>query len=141
LAAFGYVASGLWSGYVESRVIEWGMPATAVVAGSVLSNELPSLGRLERAFAFLGDASYSIYLVHPIAFLALRRVLLTWTDPSVAPWLYALVFLVGPIFAAIFVYILFERPVTQWLQRTLVRRGAKPGLVAPISTTAASGQP
>jgi exopolysaccharide production protein ExoZ len=138
---FGYVASGLWSGYVESRVIEWGMPATAIVAGSVLSNELPSLGRLERAFAFLGDASYSIYLVHPIAFLALRRVLLTWTDPSVAPWLYALVFLVGPIFAAIFVYILFERPVTQWLQRTLVRRGAKPGLVAPISTTAASGQP
>ena len=42
--AFGYLASGLWSGYAGSRVIEWGMPATAIVAGSVLSNELPSWG-------------------------------------------------------------------------------------------------
>ena len=42
--ALGYLASGLWSGYAGSRVIEWGMPATAIVAGSVLSNELPSSG-------------------------------------------------------------------------------------------------
>ena len=140
--AFGYLASGLWSGYAGSRVIEWGMPATAIVAGSVLSNELPSLGILERALAFLGDASYSLYLVHPIAFLALRRVLLPWIDPSAAPWLYALVLLVGPIFAAIFIYLLFEKPVTRWLQRTLdIRRGVRPELVAPIPTAAAGGQP
>ena len=140
--ALGYLASGLWSGYAGSRVIEWGMPATAIVAGSVLSNELPSLGPLERALAFLGDASYSLYLVHPIAFLALRRVLLPWIDPSAAPWLYALVLLVGPIFAAIFIYLLFEKPVTRWLQRTLdIRRGVRPELVAPIPTAAAGGQP
>jgi exopolysaccharide production protein ExoZ len=140
--ALGYVASGLWSGYVGSRIIEWGMPATAIVAGSVLSNELPSLGRVERSLAFLGDASYSLYLVHPIAFLVLRRVLLTWIEPAAAPWLYALVFFVGPIFAAIFVYLLFEKPVTGWLQRTLdIRRGTTPARVAPIPTTAASGQP
>jgi exopolysaccharide production protein ExoZ len=140
--ALGYLASGLWSGYAGSRVIEWGMPATAIVAGSVLSNELPSLGPLQRALAFLGDASYSLYLVHPIAFLALRRVLLPWIDPSAAPWLYALVLLVGPIFAAIFIYLLFEKPVTRWLQRTLdIRRGVRPELVAPIPTAAAGGQP
>jgi exopolysaccharide production protein ExoZ len=129
--AFGYIASHLWGGYIEWRVIEWGMPAAAIVAGSALSKELPSPGALGRALAFLGDASYSLYLVHSIVFLALRRILLTWVDAAAAPWLYALMFLVGPIFAAILVYFLFEKPITHWLRTTLeIGRSAKSGLVA-----------
>jgi peptidoglycan/LPS O-acetylase OafA/YrhL len=126
--ALGFLASGLWLGYANSRVIEFGVPATAMVAGAVLSNELPSLGRLERPLAFLGDASYALYLTQFLAFVMLRD----WIDQATsntAPWRYALLFLVVPIFVAIFVHVLFERPITRWLRRIFdFDRAAKPRL-------------
>ena|SRR5271165_1464281 len=118
--------SALLGGFLVSRVVEWGVPAAAIVGGAVLCKEFPKVGRIGTALAFLGDASYSLYLVHPIALLVLRRVLLTLIDPITAPRLYAVVFFVGPVLAAVFIYLAFEKPVTRWLRRTLDIGGTAP---------------
>lgn len=62
-----------WRGLL--RVAVWGLPSALVVLGVVRSertDEAP--GRLARAFAFMGDASYATYLVHVLVIRTLGRV-------------------------------------------------------------------
>ena len=60
------------------RVISWGLPAAAVLTGAVLGPP-PPLGSLTRPIVALGDASYSIYLLHGLVGAALMRL---WEFPS-----------------------------------------------------------
>jgi peptidoglycan/LPS O-acetylase OafA/YrhL len=55
------------------RVIIWGLPSAAIVAALVFMKE-PRISRMLKAFAFLGDASYSRYLAHPIAITLPRHL-------------------------------------------------------------------
>jgi exopolysaccharide production protein ExoZ len=55
------------SGTVPSgwRFLFWGVPAAAIFAGVVLGNEL-NFGALRSPAKLIGDASYTLYLVHPV---------------------------------------------------------------------------
>ena len=72
------------------RFVEWGLPSAALVAAFALSDARRQ-NPVARFFAFLGDASYSIYLVHPIAFPMVRRGLLPFipVDRAAGQALYA----------------------------------------------------
>lgn len=79
-----------------------------------------------RAMNFLGTISYSIYLVHPFALEALRRVLHHGTPHGKlvqgAPWLF---WIVGPLFAigcAWLSYELIEKRFTRWISAKLELR-------------------
>jgi exopolysaccharide production protein ExoZ len=66
----------LWGGYVSAawspepylpRAVALGVPALCIVSGCVLSSRVKkSHGLFSKVFVKLGDASYSIYLLHPL---------------------------------------------------------------------------
>ncbi|WP_295215267.1 acyltransferase [uncultured Brevundimonas sp.] len=62
-----------WNGLRRAAV--WGLPSALLVFGMVRMERTDRApGRLARAAAFMGDASYSIYLVHVLVIRALGRV-------------------------------------------------------------------
>jgi exopolysaccharide production protein ExoZ len=101
-----------------SRVLMWGIPAALIVAGAALGPDIK--GAWSSPFVALGNASYSLYLLHPfviIAFSALfRRTGFFSALPL--PAFVGLVIIVASI-VAIVSYHAFERPsgrtVSAWL--------------------------
>src|SRR5262249_6812395 len=122
-AATALAASAAWGFHLPWRAAEWGLPAAALVAGCALSKGSPHLGIVGRAFGFLGDASYSLYLVHLPVFIVVRKAWSLW-GPADAPWLLALIMFASAITAAIAVYMGFEDPSRRWLQRKIERRAS-----------------
>ena len=62
-----------WNGL--RRVLIWGLPSALLVFGVVRMERVDRApGRLARVAAFMGDASYSIYLVHVLVIRALGRI-------------------------------------------------------------------
>jgi peptidoglycan/LPS O-acetylase OafA/YrhL len=75
-------------------------------------------GVVGRAFVFLGDASYSIYLVHWLAILALTGlVAYLRLDIATAPGTYVAAHALFALATSVAVYLAFERPVTRALRR------------------------
>lgn len=126
------VAAGLaayaaleWSGWYDEawRPLAWGLPALAIVLGALALE--PRQARAWLAVPRrLGDASYSIYLLHPLIVAAMFRL--------VAPHSASL-FVLSAIIAACVVglasFHLFERPMGSWLRGKPVPRRAE--VVAP----------
>jgi exopolysaccharide production protein ExoZ len=63
--------SAVPSGY---RVLLWGVPAAMIFAGAVLGKQ-PDFGRLTAPAKLMGNASYALYLIHP---LATAMILAAW---------------------------------------------------------------
>ena len=103
----------------EWRVWYWGLPSAALVASCALSVSTWQQGSAGRFFGLLGDASYSLYLVHPLVFPLVRWTVGRWFDFSAMPWIYAGVVFLAAIAASVACYLLFERPLTRALQRRL----------------------
>jgi exopolysaccharide production protein ExoZ len=100
------------------RTLEWGLPAAALVGALVLSREGHAPGVVGRLFLFLGSASYSLYLVHPIVFAGAKRLLFDRISLPAFPWSWGMLLFALSVTAACLVYLLFEKPVTHVLQRT-----------------------
>ena len=128
-AAAALAASALWGPHVPWRVLEWGLPATAIVAAFTLARAKPKPGVIARAVAFLGDASFSLYLIHPLVLPIPRRILSRFFVIPQSPWLLAALLLVAAVIAAIIVYLLFERPLTRLLRRWIGEVHDRRGLV------------
>ena len=99
----------------------WGLPSTFVIAGLTLARTQQMESALWVPLIFLGDASYALYLTHPIALTLPRWLFSTWIDPVSSPYLYCALAISTAIVVASFVHLAFERPVTRWLQSFLVR--------------------
>jgi peptidoglycan/LPS O-acetylase OafA/YrhL len=115
------------NGPVLPRGLGWGVPALMVMAGAVLVPWRRAPGWLARPLVRLGDASYSLYLLHLLVFLAGRRI---WTMSGLAALAHPLVFaalaMAGAIVASLLMWRWFEVPVTAWLARRLAPRRATP---------------
>lgn len=101
----------------NTRVLTWGVPAFAVVAGAVSLEPLIGLA-LPRWLLTLGDASYSIYLSHgfvlPVLGLAFGRV----ASPGL--WTEGLAIILCLVFSSLagwVVFILIEGPMLRVLRR------------------------
>jgi exopolysaccharide production protein ExoZ len=101
------------------RTLVWGVPALAIVAGAI-SLETRIAGALPRWLLALGDASYSIYLVHGFILPAVGVgiVALHWTTPSAQVFTVAACLVVGSL-AGWLVYVVVERPMLLWMKRTI----------------------
>ncbi len=110
-------------GWPEARGLVWGLPATALVAAATLRPPRAT-GRLETLLAPVGDASYSLYLVHSLVFIIVYHTLLHafrhWQ--SIPPVLYIGLLLIMAFLTAFISYTFIERPLTASLQRRLLRR-------------------
>jgi exopolysaccharide production protein ExoZ len=105
------------------RALYWGVPSAAIVAALVLSRDAAPPGAVGRAFGFLGDASYSIYLTHALVFPVVGWTLPRLIDFSAFRWAYAAIAMLCAIAGAFISYLLFEKPVTRWLQRMIGHAG------------------
>lgn len=121
------VSAGLWPlltwnapGVSYLRGILWGVPAMAVVAGA-LALEARWGGRSPRWLLELGDASYSIYLIHTFTLPALARWMLHW--PNQWNWHWPSEIVVAVVCLVVLsalagegVYRVVERPLMGWFK-------------------------
>src|SRR4029077_8737560 len=73
----------------EWRVLYWGLPGAALVASCALSASTWRPGPAGRFVGLLGDASYSLYLVHPLTFPLVRWTIGRFFVGTDAGWIYA----------------------------------------------------
>lgn len=121
------------------RVVGWGVPAAMILAGCVLKRreQMPD-NALVRSGTLLGDASYALYLCHPIVMSAFASA---WFVLALNTKLPAFVGILGcvlaSIVASVFVHLWFERPLTRFLQARARRSAAHPASgLGPMSQSA-----
>jgi peptidoglycan/LPS O-acetylase OafA/YrhL len=98
---------------------EWlglGVPSVVAVAAMTLTRRPLAFPIIDR----LGDASYAIYLVHPMV-IATARMLSgrDYLTPAAAPWEYLAGVVAASLAAAVFVHVRFEKPVSLYCRRLL----------------------
>ena len=129
-------AAGLTNANDLSRVLWWGLPTACILGAATLGPDLRD-GPVARAFAHLGDASYSLYLTHPFVLIAMMKA---WSIGSLGPALGFGPFVVAAIGTAILVafasFRLFEKPIYTAL-RQVGRDRASSTRKADDSTTSA----
>ena len=99
------------------RPLVWGIPAALLIASAALGDSGWPQGRLAGLALLLGDASYSIYLVHPILIRVMRLV---WDKSGASvtlnPWVFVGGVMLLIVMASVLVYRWFEKPATRWAQ-------------------------
>jgi len=134
-AAVAIAFSYRWS-HIDRAVI-WGIPSAAIVATLVLMRQPQRHPLILKGLVLLGDSSYALYLVHPIAITLPRHLFHRVLDPASAPLLYGVLMLGTAIGASLVVHLAFEAPMTRVLgnalkARLLRCRTARPEGLAPI---------
>jgi len=112
------------------RAILCGLPAALLVTGATLG-PISTTGRLAAWGVALGDASYSLYLVHPFILRPLRVVWLKAAGPHLDAVFVALAVL-GAVAVALALYRGVERPLSAGLQG-LLKRGVSPPLAHRVA--------
>jgi exopolysaccharide production protein ExoZ len=101
----------------NTRVLTWGIPAFAIVAGAVSLEPFVATA-LQRWLLTLGDASYSIYLSHGFVLPALGLLFARFAWPG--PWTEGLAITLCLVFGSVIgwgVFILIETPMLRALRR------------------------
>ena len=106
-------------------MLAFGFPATAIVAGA-LCFEAQGMVRRVAPLLFVGDISYSIYLVHIFPIAVLRagwgRLHLGTSEPA-ALAVFLLLSIAGAIACAAVSYYLIEKSSLRYLHRVIRRHG------------------
>jgi exopolysaccharide production protein ExoZ len=100
------------------RVVTWGIPAALIVAGAMFRRgERPPIRR--GLFDLLGDASYSIYLIHPLVVAAIIRL---WSFGLNANPMWQVMLAGAALTLALSIasFYVFERPTTRAMQQMLI---------------------
>jgi exopolysaccharide production protein ExoZ len=114
LTEYHIIGSGLPS---AGRAFYWGLPCAAIFAALVLRTPFDKANRFVSTFTMLGNASYSLYLIHPIISV---YILLAWQNGQFRSLPASLVAVGGVITSIILSIIAFstiERPATRLLHR------------------------
>lgn len=108
-----------WSGWYDEawRPLAWGLPAVAIVLGA-LALEPTRQSAWLAVPRLLGDASYSIYLLHPLVVAAMFRLAAPYSSG-----LFVLAAIVAACVIGLASFYLFEQPVGKLLRgRAAARR-------------------
>lgn len=138
LLPVGIAALAASAAVMGPRVLSWGLPAFAIVAGALAVEANHRLPRVP-LLSHLGDASYSIYLFQIIVVAGMGRVLRLL--PLTGPVQFAAMVL-GSLGGAIVIGLIAHHAIERPLHRVLNRRRRRPvpesasPHVAPVSLTA-----
>ncbi|EIZ78463.1 capsular polysaccharide biosynthesis O-acetyl transferase [Novosphingobium sp. Rr 2-17] len=115
------------------RILAWGAPAVLIV-GTALALDRLGLKLSSQPLMLLGDASYSLYLTHP---LVIKAVTLVYRRLDIASSGVHLVMMLAAcalcIIVAVLVHLFIERPLMNALRRLLLPQPA-PSKKLPLAT-------
>lgn len=118
LIALGFVAiaTGAHAHYLP-RCVFWGLPALAIVGGAV-SRESATPVRIPRWLLTLGNASYSLYLSHPVVIWILTGIVRHehWHGPVVDALFFVLSLTLSSL-VGLALYYAVERPIIKAFKR------------------------
>lgn len=97
---------------VMPDALRWGVPALMLVAAAALHQG--SAGRLTLWLAVIGNASYSLYLVHPFILRPLRNIWARLAGDALPLEAYIATATVLATLASLLLYRLVERPLLRW---------------------------
>jgi len=131
----------LWSAWrgdffppsANERLFIWGFPTFLIIAALVLSRTPALTGPFWRFWGFIGDTSYSIYLIHPLTITLPRLFLARYIAPADAPWLYVALMMVLAFVPGILAYVYLEKPMLDYFQRKIEGDRKKP--TVPMAAT------
>jgi len=111
-----------WGTALLPRWCGFGLPAALMAAALTLVDRDVAIGWVDR----VGDASYALYLCHPVVIAVVRMLSQKGLiDPAVMAWVYLCAVVALSIGAALLLYRLVEVPLTGRVRRLLA------GLAAP----------
>jgi exopolysaccharide production protein ExoZ len=91
------------------------LPSGFLFAGAALGPQLDVRNLLIRIGMLMGDASYSLYLIHPFMLRALSKIWPKIEGTALPEWTFIPVCIMAAIASGLALYYVFERPVTQYL--------------------------
>lgn len=97
----------------DNRVLIWGIPSFFIIFGLVYSNQYNSL-----FLKYLGDASYSIYLIHFLAYPFYYKVI-SYLSVTINYDFIAFLCLIFCIICGAFMYSFIEKPLTLFIKTKL----------------------
>jgi exopolysaccharide production protein ExoZ len=113
VAPFGDTTKYLMGVDALQRVIVYGIPAALIVYGTMQIQAKPSV------WTYLGDASYSLYLTHP---LVVSTLLTVWMTYSIPADLIVAFGMLASVIVAWRIHERIERPILEALRHTRARR-------------------
>jgi exopolysaccharide production protein ExoZ len=122
--------AGLPSGY---RFLFWGVPAAMIFAAVVFSPRQRQEGLIWRGWAALGNASYSIYLVHSIAGIVIAMLWGPYLSSFPLIKVLAVGF-IGTVLVSLLTYRLIEKRSAAFLSRKILSPSVSHGEVEIIRT-------
>ncbi|WP_373353322.1 acyltransferase family protein [Pseudoroseicyclus sp. CXY001] len=93
--------------------LEYPVIGATCVALVMSVGRMPFRGLLGKALEELGNASYALYLIHPIVISVVARL---FADAIGSPALFVVILVLLSIASALVWYRLIERPLTMWLR-------------------------
>lgn len=103
----------VFTGSAAPRLVKYGLPAAQGFAALTFIDKELAFPYIEK----LGDASYSLYLTHPLVISVARSASNAgYLNPSVAPVLFFLSTVAVAVCLALAVYYFLERPITNALK-------------------------
>lgn len=109
-----------WYPVPLAREYAFGLPSTLLLLSLLSMRPVTSL--LGRAFKTIGDASYSLYLIHPYVLQAFVKIILPVFGISlVSIAVFSTVATLASIAVAVFLYFAVERPSNRWLRMQVLR--------------------
>jgi peptidoglycan/LPS O-acetylase OafA/YrhL len=108
-----------------TRLVTGGLPAILITAAFTLSPSV-RLGRITAMLALGGDASYSLYLIHPFAIKMLGIVASKLHMPLIGIFVFGMV---AAVLVSVVFHLQVEKPLGRWLsqltaQKNVARSGA-----------------
>jgi len=112
------------------RGLRVGMPAFLIVTGFLLSEPIWARYGLLRRFSVLGDASYSIYIVHYFLIQAIARYFEDnpGLKPPVGPYVYTGLLIAAGLGAGLLAHVYIEKPLLKLVRGWLPQRERQPAL-------------
>jgi exopolysaccharide production protein ExoZ len=112
-----------WGTALAPRWCGFGVPGAMAVAALTLAERDIAIGWIDR----FGDASYALYLGHPVVVAVARMLALRgYIDPAAMPWVYLCAVVAASIGAALLLHRLVEVRLTGWARRLFAPLAASP---------------
>lgn len=124
----------------DGRLVLFALPVVLIVAGLVAieqTGRLPAIPALKA----VGDASYPLYMIHPVLLSAMAQAI-RLTGLEMPPWLYVGVAILVTSLVGWFAHVTLERPlIAAFKPRAGAARGAVPSTTPMLAAAAEDARP